>query len=42
MFGSGMTALIISHEEINYIMKIVKFFEESDLLRKGVGETIRN
>ena len=37
-----MTALIISHEEINYIMKIVKFLGESDLLRKGVGETIRN
>ena len=42
MFGSGMTALIISHEEISYIMKIVKFLEESDLLIKGVGETIRN
>ena len=24
MFGSGMTTLIISNEEINYLMKIVK------------------
>ena len=42
MFGSGMTTLIISHDEINYIMKIVEFLEESDLLINGVGETIKN
>ena len=29
-------------QQINYIMKIVKFLEESDLLIKAVGETIRN
>ena len=42
LFGSGMTALIISHEEINNIMKIVKFLDKFGLLIKGVGETIRN
>ena len=42
MFGSGMTTLLISHEEINDIMKLVKFLEESGLIIKGVGETIRN
>ena len=35
--------LIISNEEINHIMKIVvKSLEESDLLIKGVSETIKN
>ena len=34
--------LIISNEEIYYIMKIVKSLEESSLLLKGVSETIEN
>ena len=38
-FGSGMTALIISNEEMNDIMKIAKSLEESGLLIKGVSET---
>ena len=42
MFGSGTTTLIISIEEMNDIMKIVKSLEESDLLIKGVSETIKN
>ena len=42
MFGSGMTALMISNEEMNDIIKIVKSLEESGLLIKGVSETIRN
>ena len=42
MFGSGNTALIISSEEMNDIMKIVKSLEESGLLIKGVSETIKN
>ena len=42
MFGSGMTTLIISNEEMNDIMKIVKFLEESGILIKGVSETIKN
>ena len=32
MFGSGVTTLIISNEELNDITKIVKSLEESDLL----------
>ena len=36
MFGSGFTTLIISNEEMNDFMKIVKFLEESELLIKNV------
>ena len=42
MFGSGMTTLIISNEEMNDILKIIKSLEESGLLTKGVSETIKN
>ena len=50
MFGSGtgsldlakQTTLIISNEEMNDIMKIVKSLEESGLLIKGVSETVKN
>ena len=42
MFGSGKTTLIISNEEMNDIMKIVKSLEESGLLMKDVSETIKN
>ena len=42
MFESGATTLIISNEEMNDIMKIVKSLEESGLLIKGVSETIKN
>ena len=42
MFGSGMTTLIILNREIEEIMKIVKFLEESGLLTKSVSETIEN
>ena len=50
MFGSGRpldsalrtTTLIISNEEINDIMKIVKYLEEFSLLIKGVSQTIKN
>ena len=50
MFGSGRpldlalkkTILIISNEEMNDIMKIVKLLEESGLLIKDVSETIKN
>ena len=41
MFGSGTMALIISNEEIEYIMKIVTSLEESGLLIKGVSEAIK-
>ena len=37
-----MTTLIISNEEMNDIMKIVKSLEVSSLLIKNVSETIQN
>ena len=42
MFGSGLSTLIISSEEMNDIMKIVKSLEEPGLLIKGVSKTIKN
>ena len=42
IFGSGITTLMISNEEMNDIMKIIKSLEESELLIKGVSETIEN
>ena len=41
MFGSDFATLIISNEETNEIMKIVKSLEESGLLIKGISETIK-
>ena len=40
-FGSGMTTLIISNEEIDDVMKIIKNLEESGLLIKDVSKTIK-
>ena len=42
IFGSGKTTLIISNDEMEDIMKIVKFLEDSGLLLKGVSEAIQN
>ena len=42
MFGSGNTTLIISKEEMNDIIKIVKSLEESVLIMKGISKTIKN
>ena len=42
MFGSGNTTLIISNKEMNDIINIIKSLEESELLIKGVSETIKN
>ena len=42
MFWSGFTMLIISNKDMNDIMKIIKFLEESGLLIKGVSETTKN
>ena len=39
-FGSGFTTVIISNEEMNDIMKIVKTLERSVLSIKGVRKTI--
>ena len=38
-FGSDMTTLLISNEEMNDIMKILKSLEDTDSLIKGVSET---
>ena len=40
IFRSDTTALIISNEEMNDVVKIIKSLEESGLLIKGVSETI--
>ena len=40
--GSGTTTLIISNEEMNDIMKIVQFLEDSSILLKGVTKTTEN
>ena len=40
--GSGTTALIISSEEMEGIMKIVKSLEKSGLLINGISDTIKN
>ena len=42
MFGSGATTLIISNDEMDDILKIVKSLENSGLLLKGVSETIQH
>ena len=43
ILGSGnTTTLIISNDEINDIIKIVKSLEDSGLLLKGVTETVQN
>ena len=42
MLGSGTTTLIISNNEMDDILKIVKSLENSDLLLKGVSETIQH
>ena len=40
--GSGITTLIISNEEMNDIMKITQALEDSNILLKGVTNTIKN
>ena len=42
MFGSGTTTLIISNDEMVEILKIVKSLEDSNVLLKGVNETIQH
>ena len=41
-FGYSMITVIISNEQMNDIMKIVKLLEESCLSAKGVSKTIKN
>ena len=40
--GAGTTTLIISNDEMDDILKIVKSLENSSLLLKGVSETIQH
>ena len=40
--GSGTTTLVISNEEMNDIMEIVQALEDSNILLKGVTETIKS
>ena len=43
ILGSGnVTTLIISNDEINYIIKIVASLEDSSLLLKSIAETVQN
>ena len=40
--GSGKTALVISKEEMDDIMELVKSLEESSITVKGVSKRIKN
>ena len=40
--GSGTTTLIISNKEMNDIIKIIQSLEDSNILLKGVTNTIKN
>ena len=42
MFEPDTTTLIISNEEMNNIIKIFKYLENSAFSTKGVSETIQN
>ena len=42
ILGSGNTTLIIWNNEIEDIIKIIKFFEDSGLLIEGVTKTVQN
>ena len=42
ILGSGTTALIISNDEMNDILKIFKSLEDSGLLLKGVSELVKS
>ena len=42
IYGSGITALIITNEDIEDIMKIVKSLKGSGLLVKEISETTKN
>ena len=42
MLGSGTATLIISNDEMDDILKVVKSLEDSNVLLKGVSETIQH
>ena len=41
-YGSGTVVLIISNEEIENIIKILKLFQESGFLIQEISEAIKN
>ena len=42
VLGSGTITLIISNDEMEHVIKIVKSLQDSGLLLKGVSETVQN
>ena len=42
ILGSGTTALIMLNDEMEDIIQIVEYLEDSGLLLKGVSKTIQN
>ena len=42
ILGSGTTTLIISNDEMEDIIKVIKSLEDSALFLKGVSETIQS
>ena len=42
ILGSGNTTLIISNEKMDDVIKIVQVIEDSNVLLKGVTETVNN
>ena len=42
ILGSGNTTLLVSNDEIEDIIKIIKSLEDSGLLLKRVTETVQN
>ena len=42
MLGSGATTIITSNDEMDDILKIVKYLEDSGVLLKGVSETVQH
>ena len=42
VFGSGMTTLTTASEELNNIMKTIKYLKDTSLLIKGDSETNKN
>ena len=42
IIGSGTTTLIISNDELNDTLKILKSLEDFGVLLQGVSETVKN
>ena len=42
MYGSGMTTLIISNNDLDSLIKIITALEEHNILLKGTSKTIKN